>query len=65
MAHGGPAVVNLEPYGLMVRVTSDGLALAHFPGSFTRSDCSADGRHVVAGDGNGIVYLLRLHTRPG
>ena len=33
---------------------------ACFPGTFTAAACSPDGRHVVAGDGSGQVYLFRL-----
>jgi hypothetical protein len=52
-----------ESYGLTLRDTISGAILARFPGSFSASACSADGRHVVAGDGGGGVYLLRLNTR--
>jgi WD40 repeat protein len=64
-AHHGPLAPDREPHGLTLRATADGAVLARFPGSFTEAACSADGRHVVAGDGRGAVYLLRLHTRPG
>jgi len=57
------AVIDREPHSLTLRDTASGTILARFPGSFTDSACSADGRHVVAGDGGGGVYLLRLHTR--
>jgi hypothetical protein len=36
-----------------------------FPYLFEKAGCSPDGRHVVAGDARGGVYLLRLHTRTG
>jgi WD40 repeat protein len=52
-----------DPVGLTLRDTSSGTIFARFPGSFTASACSADGRHVVAGDGRGGVYLLKMHTR--
>jgi WD40 repeat protein len=52
-----------DPYGLTLRDTTSGTKLTLFPGSFSHSACSADGRHVVAGDGRGSVFLLRLHTR--
>jgi WD40 repeat protein len=62
-ADGGLAsTVAVEPHGLTLRDTTSGTTLARFPGSFSVSACSADGRHVVAGDGRGGVYLLRLHT---
>jgi hypothetical protein len=34
-----------------------------FPGNFTAADCSPDGRSVIAGDGSGQVYFLRLRSR--
>jgi hypothetical protein len=37
--------------------------IARFPGPFTAVACSPDGRHVVAGDGRGQVYFLRLRSR--
>ncbi len=37
--------------------------VSRFPGRFTVADCSPDGRHVVAGDASGQVYLLRLCSR--
>jgi WD40 repeat protein len=52
-----------EPYGLTLRDTAGGAVLARFPGSFTASACSSNRQHVVAGDGGGGVYLLRLHAR--
>jgi hypothetical protein len=55
---------DIEPRGLTLRSATDGAVLARFPGTFTRAACSADGCHVVAGDGWGGVYILRLHTRP-
>jgi WD40 repeat protein len=60
---GLASTADIEPYGLTLRDPTGGAILARFPGSFTASACSADGRHVVAGDGRGGVYLLRLHTR--
>jgi WD40 repeat protein len=48
---------------LVLQATSTDAAVARYPGTFTHADCSADGRHIVAGDGRGQVYLLRLHTR--
>jgi hypothetical protein len=64
MANSGlVSIVARDPYGLTLRDTTSGAILARFPGSFTVSACSANGRHVVAGDGRGGVYLLRLHTR--
>jgi hypothetical protein len=53
----------IEPYGLTHRDTTSGAILARFPGSFSDVACSEDGRHVVAGDGRGGVYLLTLHAR--
>jgi hypothetical protein len=50
-------------HGVEVRATATGAALARFPGSFTVADCSPDGRLVVAGDGGGQVYCLRLRCR--
>jgi WD40 repeat protein len=61
--NGRVSTVTREPYGLTLRDTTSGTILAHFPGSFSCSACSADGRHVVAGDGRGGVFLLRLHSR--
>ncbi len=58
-----PATTAIEPHSLTLRDTTRGAILARFPGSFTAANCSPDGRHVVAGDGRGGVYLLRLHTR--
>jgi WD40 repeat protein len=57
------ATAAIEPHGLTLRDTTSGASLARFPGTFTATACSADGRHVVAGDGRGGVYFLRLHTR--
>ena len=57
------STVAIEPYGLTLRDPTSGTILAHFPGSFSSSACSADGRHVVAGDGRGSVYLLTLQAR--
>jgi hypothetical protein len=57
------STVVIEPYELTLRDRTSGVILARFPGSFTASACSSDGRHIVAGDGGGGVYLLRLHTR--
>jgi WD40 repeat protein len=62
---GRTATTALETHGLTLRNTSSGAPLARFPGTFTAAACSADGRHVIAGDGRGGVYLLRLHTRHG
>jgi WD40 repeat protein len=49
-------------------LSNDGVALtcapdsvlARFSGSFTRAACSPDGNFLIAGDGRGQVYLLRL-----
>jgi WD40 repeat protein len=60
---GLASTVILEAYGLTLRDTTSGTLLALFPSSFTASACSSDGRHVVAGDGRGGVYFLRLHAR--
>jgi WD40 repeat protein len=65
MAHAGPRLALIEPHGLTLRSTADGAVLARFPGTFSVSACSSDGRHVVAGDGRGGVYILRLHIRQG
>jgi hypothetical protein len=48
---------------LEVRATGAEDIRARFPGQFTDAACSPDGRHVVAGDGSGQVYLLRLCSR--
>jgi hypothetical protein len=58
------AVAEIDPYGLMLQDTTRGAILARFPGSFSVVACSSDGQHVIAGDGRGGVYLLRLHIRP-
>ena len=55
--------IEREPYGLTFRDTTSRAILARFPGSFTDAACSSDRRRVIAGDGRGGVYLLRLHTR--
>jgi WD40 repeat protein len=60
---GLDSTVAEDLYGLTLRDTPSGDILVRFPGSFSSSACSADGRHVVAGDGRGGVYILRLHTR--
>jgi WD40 repeat protein len=67
MAHPGPLSLSpdLGPHGLTLRTTASGEVLAHFPGNFSVAASSRDGRHVVAGDARGGVYLLRLHTRRG
>jgi WD40 repeat protein len=65
IAQSGPWAALIDPYGLTLESTADGTVLARFPGTFTVASCSADGRYVVAGDGRGDVYILRLHTRPG
>jgi hypothetical protein len=62
MANSGQAAA-VEPFGLTLWDTTGRAILARFPGSFTASTCSADGQHVVAGDGRGAVYLLKSHTR--
>jgi hypothetical protein len=51
-----------DAHGLTLRALSSPTILASFPGSFNTVACSPDGRHVIAGDGRGVVYLLRLHT---
>jgi WD40 repeat protein len=67
MTQRGQVAADIEPFSLTLRATVDGVVLARFPGSFTNTnaDCSADGRHVVAGDGYGGVYILKLHMRGG
>jgi WD40 repeat protein len=52
-----------ERHGLTLRDTTGGGIIAIFPSTFTASACSSDGRHVVAGDGRGGVYLLKFHNR--
>jgi WD40 repeat protein len=59
------AATVVEPHGLTLRDSRSGTVLARFPGTFTVAACSADGQYVVAGDGRGGVYILRLHTRQG
>jgi WD40 repeat protein len=61
IAHTGPLAPVIEPHGLTLRATDRGTVLARFPGTFSVADCSADGRHVIAGDGRGGVYILKLH----
>jgi WD40 repeat protein len=59
-----PPAVGL--YGLKFRGTAPGGGLVRFPyASLLLAASSADGRHVVAGDSRGSVFLLRLHTRSG
>jgi WD40 repeat protein len=65
LTHPGPLVPDVGLHGFTLRATDSGEALGHFPGSFITGACSADGRHVVAGDARGGVYLLRLRTRRG
>jgi hypothetical protein len=65
MTRPGISAPDIWPHGLTLRDTASGEALAHFPGTFRTAACSADGRYVIAGDGRGGVYLLRLHTRRG
>jgi WD40 repeat protein len=48
---------------LEVRATGAEDVRARFLGQFTAAACSPDGRHVVAGDGRGQVYLFRLCSR--
>jgi WD40 repeat protein len=62
-AGNGPFATAVEPHGLMLRNTTTGATFARFPGTFDIAACSADGRHVIAGDARGGVYLLRLHGR--
>jgi WD40 repeat protein len=62
---GGPLTTGVEPHGLTLRATADGAIRLRFPGTFTDVDCSTDGRHVVAGDGGGGVYILKVHMRGG
>jgi WD40 repeat protein len=62
-ASGRLATTTLEAHGLTLRNTRRGATLARFPGTFTATACSADGHHIVAGDGRGAIYILKLHTR--
>jgi hypothetical protein len=62
---GRASATDVEPHGLTLHDTTSGAILARFPGSFTVAACSADGGHVVAGDGRGGVYLLKLDARQG
>jgi WD40 repeat protein len=62
-AAGHPKTVDQDLHGLTLRSPTGEAVIARFPGSFTSADGSPDGRHVVAGDGRGGVYLLRLHER--
>jgi hypothetical protein len=56
----------LGPYGLTLRDSACGGGLTRFPyAPLFEAACSADGRHIVAGDGRGGVFILRLHTRSG
>jgi WD40 repeat protein len=48
---------------LEVRAAGAEDLLARFPGQFTDAACSPAGRHVVAGDSRGQVYLFRLCSR--
>jgi hypothetical protein len=50
-------------HGVELLATATGAVVARFPGSFTVADCSPDGRLVVAGNGGGQVYCLRLRCR--
>ncbi len=60
-----PSTTDIKGHDLTVRATDDGAVLLRFPGTFTAADCSADGRNVIAGDGRGGVYILKMHTRGG
>ncbi len=54
----------LRRYGHHLEVlTAAERVLARFPGDFTAAISSADGRHVISGDGRGCLYFLRLHSR--
>src|SRR5207245_2319655 len=59
-----PFAIEKKFHVVILHSTGDGAVLARLPGQFTEAACSPDGRHVIAGDGAGGVYLLRLHTRP-
>ncbi len=53
----------LEVFKSGPSLRNDASVIAQFPGNFTRAACSRDGRHIVAGDGQGQVYILRLCSR--
>jgi WD40 repeat protein len=60
-----PWDLSREPQSLTLRPLDDRVVLAFSQGRFTAAACSSDGRHVIAGDGQGTIYLLRRHTRQG
>jgi WD40 repeat protein len=59
----GAFAITLKPHAAILSSTGDGVALACFPGEFTTADCSPDGQQIIAGDGAGGMYFLRLHAR--
>jgi hypothetical protein len=65
VGHRDPFLEVLEPYTctspVVMPFTRD--VIARFPGQFGAAACSPEGRYAIAGDGTGMVYLLRLRTR--
>ena len=52
-----------ESGALLLKGTQADEVVAIFPGPCSSAACSPDGKHIIAGAGNGRVYLLRLHER--
>jgi WD40 repeat protein len=62
---GTPGGFTVQRGALFLEVRAAGAeeVIALFPGQFWAAACSPDGRHVVAGDSLGQVYILRLSCR--
>jgi predicted NACHT family NTPase len=59
----GRFTARLAPDFLEIGMVGADEVAFRFPGNFSGAACSPDGRYVVAGDGSGQVYLLRLRCR--
>jgi WD40 repeat protein len=60
---GGSHIVDRRVHFLRLRAAGSWAPIASFPGNFRAVACSPDGQHVIAGDGLGQVYVLRLRCR--
>jgi len=58
----GALIAQLSSQFLKIGATDADAGIARFPGHFTQAACSFDGRHVIAGDGRGRVYVFRLRS---
>ena len=52
-----------ESGAVLLKGTQADEVVAVFPEPCRSAACSPDGKHIIAGAGNGRVYLLRLHDR--